>query len=95
VPNSGARAAVTVDQQQLGRGILQAGRFICLSGSLPLVNLGRVVPRSSQSRFEMPEYSRAELNCGVSRLSHSRLFVSAMGKAVGSDIADGTKKFEA
>jgi hypothetical protein len=53
--------------------------------------IGPIPPNS----FEMPQYSCAELNCGVSRLSHSRLFVSAMGKAVGSDIADGTKKFEA
>jgi hypothetical protein len=53
--------------------------------------IGPIPPNS----FEMPQYSCAELNCGVSRLSHSRLFVSEMGKAVGSNIAEGKKKFEA
>jgi hypothetical protein len=50
---------------------------------------------SRQSRFQMPQYWLVELLCAVARLPHSRLFVGATGKAVGNNIAEGKKKFEA
>jgi len=54
-----------------------------------------VLGRFDHFRFEMPQELPAESNCAVAPLSHGRLFVSAMGKAVGNDIADGKKKVNA
>jgi hypothetical protein len=53
------------------------------------------VGRSGDFRFEMPQELPAEINCAVAPLSHSRLFVDTMGKAVGNNIADGKKKVNA